>query len=250
MKRLIASLILFAPGAFAQERTQIAHFESGRFEKAISSFSDTNSADSLAFMARTLLAKGMCGTEQPSTDLLNEAESYARKAIAIDSQHVEGQMQLAISLSLKARPLSTRAAMRTGYGDEAKALAEAVLEIDPNNTYAHGFMMVWNIEVVRRGGALGSRIMGASVKKARKHYDQAIASSPDDASIHWQYARALAALNVKKYRGDIDSALEQALSATPDDYVERVMISRALELNKLLDVLQTKQIEEWAENML
>ena len=94
-----------------------------------------------------------------------------------------------------------------------KDLAEAVLKDDPNNAYAHGFLAVWNIEVVRRGGSVGSAIMGASLKQARKHYSAATRTLPQDAATHWQFARAMAALNARKYRAEIDAALAKALAA-------------------------------------
>ncbi len=250
MGRLIALLIFFAPAAFAQNASQHIAFQNGQFEKAVTAAPADTSADALAFNARALLAKGLCGSHQPNQDLLERAESFARAALAQDKDHVEAKLQLAITLSLKARPLSTRAAMRTGYGEKAKELAQAALEDDPDNPYAHAFMAVWHIEVVRRGGALGSRVLGASVKQSRKHYAQAAAILPEDASLHWQFARALAALNPKKYRSDIDKALSRALGSTAKDHVERVMIERAAELKFRLQNHPRKDVAAWAINTL
>ena len=39
-------------------------------------------------------------------------------------------------------------ARKTGWGDEARDLAEAVLDDEPDNFYAHGFLSVWHVEVV------------------------------------------------------------------------------------------------------
>ena len=246
MGRFVACLLLLTPAAYAQDASQIAAFQNGQFEAVVAAPIGEATADELAFKARALLAKGMCGSAQPSGDLLSRAEHYARAALAIDAAHVEAKLQLAITLSLKARPMSTRAAMRTGYGEEAKKLADAALKADPDNAYAHAFMAVWHVEVVRRGGALGARVMGASIKKSRKHYARATALLPDDASLHWQYARALAALNPKKYRTDIDTALGKALGTPAKDHIERVMIARAAELKTRLQQQPRKAVESWA----
>ena len=250
MKRLIFSFLLLAPGAFAQDAAQIADYTHGRYEQAVAVKGAEPTAHLLAFKARAVLAAGMCEDFEPSTALLETAEDFAREALKLDSAHVEAKLQLAIALSLKARPLSNREAMKTGYGDEAKALVETALELDPDNAYANGFMAVWHIEVVRRGGAIGSRLMGASVTQARNYYQRATASESGDAGIHWQYARALAALNPRKYREDILSALAAAANSPVDSHVETVMANRALKLQQLLRSAKYRDIKAWAQQVL
>ena len=250
MKQLIAALLLFAPGALAQDASQLADFNSGKYAAAADVQAAEATPDLLAFKARAVLASGICGEAQPSNALLSKAEDFARAALSLNPNHVEAQLQLAIALSLKARPMTNREAMKAGYGSEAKELAERALQLDPVNAYANGFMAVWHLEVVRRGGALGSRIMGASVKQARTHYQRANAASSDDASIHWQYARALAALNAKKYKTEINAALSAAVRAPKESHVESVMSARAGKLQKMLQVETRKTVEAWAESTL
>ena len=78
--------------------------------------------------------------------------------------------------------------------------------------------------------------MGASLDKARTNYQAAIRLAPDDVGIHWQYARALAALDAKTHASEIAQALDRALAASASDHVEQVMQTRAAEL---ADVLKT-----------
>ena len=250
MGRLFALVLLLMPAAYAQDTSHILAFQNGEFEQAAATMPDENSADALAFKARALLAKGVCGSVQPSEELLTRAENYARAALKADPAHVEAKLQLAITLSLKARPLSIRAAMRTGYGEQAKKLAQAALSADPNNAYGHAFLAVWHIEVIRRGGSFGAGIMGASLKQSRKHYERAATLLPNDASLHWQYARALAALNPKKHRAEIDKALDNALGSPAKDHIERVMIGRAAELRSRLQNQPRKTVKSWANGML
>lgn len=250
MKHLLAAMLLLAPVAFAQDASQIADYNLGKYEQAAAISGIEQTPDLLAFKARAMLASGICGNGQPSAELLVKAEKFARAALARDANHVEAQLQLAITLSLKARPLSNRAAMKTGYGEDARELALKALSTEPSNPYANGFLAVWHIEVVRRGGPIGSRVMGASVKKARKYYEIAEASASGDAALHWQYARALAALNSKKYRKEIASTLAKATSATVDNHVEKTMAERANKLQQMLQLRPHKEVEDWAENML
>lgn len=243
---MILTLLLIAPGAFAQDAAQLAHYTEGNYELAASASGESQTADSLAFQARAVLAGGICSDIAPTDALLTRAENFAREALFLDPDHQEAKLQLAIALSLKARPLSNREALKFGYGEEAEHLAKKVLAQDPDNAYANGFMAVWHLEVVRRGGPIGSRLMGASVKKARKHYRNAAEISPGDAGIHWQYARALAALNPQKYRRDIDAALAAAQNAPVDNHVEAVMATRAGKLQEMLHSNNHNVIKAWA----
>jgi hypothetical protein len=186
----------------------------------------------------------------PPAGLLDRAEALARAALDTEPDHIEARLQLAIALSLKARPLSTREAMRTGYGEDARTLVEGVLEDDPHNPFAHGFLAVWHVEVRRRGGTIGASILGASVKKGRRHYQAAIEASPGDASIHWQYARALASLNAKKYRGEIETTLQAALDCRTDSTLEDVMRGRAELLQFTIENEERSVVQLLATEML
>ncbi len=251
MRWIIALLIACSPAAFAEDEAHLIAFTEGRYEDAAAVVDAARSPDNLAFAARSLLAEAMSAHDfVPPPMLLDEAESYARAALASEPDHIEGRLQLAIALSLKARPLSTREAMKTGYGEDAHALVEAVLEDDEGNPYAHGFLAVWHLEVRRRGGAIGASILGASVKKGRKHYQRAIEAAPGDASIHWQYARALAALNAKKYRDEIESSLDAAVNSQADTTLEDVMRRRAQFLQDTLHTQKRATTERLAIEML
>ncbi|MEO1642258.1 MAG: hypothetical protein AAFR74_02900 [Pseudomonadota bacterium] len=247
---ILAALLLSVPAHAAPEWLSIA-FEDGRYSDAASEAEAAQTADSLAFAARCKLAEAMSNPDfEPPEALILEAEALARRALEMEPSHIEGRLQLAIALSLRARPLSTRQAMRSGFGDEAKALVEAVLEDDPDNFYAHGFMAIWHIEVVRRGGSVGSAVMGASVRKGRRHYQAALAINSEDASTHWQYARALAALNAKKYRAEIDVALMSAVKVEAPTALDRVMQRRAHDLSLAITAQSRREVEALAERML
>lgn len=251
MRWLVALIMLTSFSAAAEDEAHLIAFTEGRYADAASVVETSHAPDNLAFAARSLLAEAISAPDYSvSPSLVEQAEQLAREALLETPDHVEARLQLAIALSLKARPMTIREARRAGYGGDAKHLADSVLDDDPSNTYAHGFLSVWHIEVRRRGGAIGASIMGASVKKARRHYEAAIALSPDDASVHWQYARALTALNAKKYRTDIDAALNRALASRPETSLEQVMQARARELQSVLQTEKRATAESLAARML
>lgn len=255
MRRLIpAALILLsfcAPTSAADTPDASLAFIEGRYAEIIALAEQDPNADHLALAARSALAEMMSTQSQTiSIPAAKEAAILAERALALDPRHVEGRLQLAIALSLQARMMTSREAMKSGYGGTSRDLVKSVLKDEPANAYAHAFMAVWNIEVKRRGGGMGAAMMGASVTNARKHYAQAISGNQDDASIHWQYAKALTALNARKYRGEIDNALSAAISAEANSEIEHVMQARAEVLQIALETQDRRYCEQLAAQML
>jgi len=236
--------------AGAQESAAVQAYEAGFYVDAAEQAEAVGGADNFAFAARALLADAIATNEQPTPERLAEARRLAEAALALDDRHVEGRIQLAISLSLTARPMSARAAMRSGLGQQARDIARAVLADDPTNSYANAYMAVWHVEVLRRGGRLGGTVMGASVRQGREHYKTAIASDPSDAALHWQWARVLTALNAKKYREEIDAALAAAQSIPTESAIEREMQNRARTIEIALANRSRDEVEGLAAEML
>jgi tetratricopeptide (TPR) repeat protein len=209
-------------------------FTRGDYMEAAKEAEAAAGADDLAFAARALLAHCMTGTEEPDAGIVDRASKDAEAALKIDPRHEEGQLQLAIALSLKSRRMDVLDAWSKGYGDKGRRLANQVLKDDPRNFYAHGFLAVWNVEVRRRGGSFGAGMMGASLKSAREHYEKARSLAPDDVGIHWQFGRALAALDAEKYGNEAAKALARAMAANVGDHIETVMQERAAALAQAL----------------
>ena len=236
MIRIFMLLLGVVSLAHGQPQEAVLAYNSGDYGTAAALTEGSDRADDLAFSARSVLAGAMSTPSgNPAADDLSHAEMLARRAIELDESHIEGRLQLAISMSLQARPMSNRQAMRVGLGQKAKDIAKAILVDDPNDAYANALLAVWNMEILRRGGRIGARIMGASVRAARAHYETAAAAAPDDGALHWQWARVLAATNAKKYRVEIEAALAASLAARTDDALERVMQSRAKRLQEVLE---------------
>lgn len=227
-----------------------AAFRAGLYDVALAEASAVSSPDSDALRARTILAKAVCAGREPDTGLIRDALAAAEAALKKDSRHEEGRLQKAIALSLLTRPMSLSEANESGYGPKAKALAEGVLADDPANHYALGFLAVWHVEVHRRGGSIGAAVMGASLKTARKYYAEAVRLAPEDAGLRWQWARALAAFDAKKYKSEIEIELGAALEIDPATELDRVMQERAQTLLDAVQTARTREIEKIAQGML
>lgn len=224
-------------------------FAAGRFMEAASLAEAEGGADNLARAARCVLAEEVTGGSLDRS-ALERAERLSRAALSQDPGHVEGRLQLAIALSLKSRLMSTSDVLKAGYGSEGRDLVRAVLEDEPANSYAHGFLAVWNIEVVRKGGALGAAWFGAGLDQARTHFEAALASDPQNPALCWQYARALAAEDYRKHHGEVFEALSCALETKAETELDRVMQQRAREFWAYARGHTRREIEARAGDLL
>ena len=68
--------------------------------------------------------------------------------------------------------------------------------------------------------------------------------------IHWQYARALAALNARKYEDEIATCLDRAVSGEADDTLTRIMQARAQSFQLYVKDHSRKDIERAAAALL
>jgi hypothetical protein len=176
----------------------------------------------------------MTSEHEPDAAMVERAAADARQALALQPTHEEARLQLAIAISLKSRAMPLMDAWYGGYGQEGRKLAEDVLATDPGNFYAHAFLAVWTVEVRRRGGVLGASLLNASVEAGRKQYAIAAHLAPDDAGVHWQYARALTALDAVRYGDEAAAILDRAIASTRQDHVQLVMKARAIRLSEAL----------------
>ncbi|MAK63005.1 MAG: hypothetical protein CMK09_18705 [Ponticaulis sp.] len=221
------SLCLLASSAHAEDEMVIA-FDDGRYDEAFTLAAATSeTADRYAFQARSLLAQAIHHGEQPPNEVLKRAESLAAKALQLDKRHLEGRIQLALALSMQTRVMSLSEINGSGYGTLSRDLAESILEDNPQNVWAHGFLSVWHIEARRVAGPFLSGMAGASVKDGQAHFEKSVETDPENLVVIWQYARALMALNPKKYDDEINGLLSDIRDLSPKDALEAVVKDRA-----------------------
>lgn len=244
---LTAVCLMLAQPAGA-DRSEDA-FVAGRFLEAAEMAETDGGADNYARAARCLLAD-IVVSGALNEGRLRTAEELARKSLELEPKHEEGRLQLAIALSFLSRDMSVREALNSGNASAARDLVESVIEDDPGNVYAHGFMAVWNVEVVRRGGSIGAAFMKASMADAFAHYRAAIETGESDASLHWQFARALAALDARKYETEIRILLERAATDRSPTALSDQMRARALAFGAYLAGHTSKEIERYAQSLL
>lgn len=227
MKWLFAVLIAAALTANGQTAKQL--YIAGKYEQAETTGVAENTAESLTYAARAVLARDQMGA--PCLDCLKRAEALVRKAVAADPAYPDAHIYLAAALGFQGRIVGIIKARLANYPEEAKQNIDAALKADPNNARALAALGGWNIEVVRAGGeTMAKMIYGASLEDGQKCFDRAIAVAPHDLVIRVQYALVLSAYDPDRFHDAIGESLNRAISEKPKDAFDVFEMGRAREL--------------------
>ncbi len=182
---------------------------------------NTQSADSLAFAARALLAACVVdGNNRDVAAMLGRAERGARAALEIDPRSVEARLQLAIVFGMRGRRASLPEAFALGYAPRGRRLIDEALTLAPDSAEAAALLGAWHLEVIRRGGGTGAITYGARVAEGLAAFERARELAPDNGAIALQYAVALTELDAPGHAQRIGELLNAVLALSPHDALE------------------------------
>ncbi|MBU6299798.1 MAG: hypothetical protein KGJ79_10590 [Alphaproteobacteria bacterium] len=233
MKRWLALALLLAVPAYGAPAGYRLYAD-GKYDEAIKAGLAENDAAGFGAAARAALAEA-ASLGRPCLECLNNAESYARRAIAADPKFPDGQVYLAVALGLKEHIVGPLTARLHNYPSEAKGALDAALAADPNNAWTLAALGGWNIAIVHHaGGSLADWIYGATVKQGLADFAASFKAAPDNIVIRYQYALSLSDYDADRYRDQIEAALEQTVSGKADTVYGKLLQARAAELLALL----------------
>lgn len=130
------------------------------------------------------------------TALYARATDYARRAVAVNANDVEGHFQLARAVGRTALAVNPRE--RVKYALEVRDEALRALQLHPKHPGALHVLGVWNAEVMRLSGFsraiaktfLGGQVLGsASWSEATRYMELAVAAEPNRLVHHLDLAR-------------------------------------------------------------
>ncbi len=219
----------------AADPAPIELYKAGKYEDAIKAGTAQNNAEGYSVAARAELAKEMM-RDAPCLSCLQQAEAYARKAIAGDPKRPECRVYLAAALGYKSHIIGTMAARFKGYAEDAKANIDAALASQPGDAWALAALGGWHLAVVEGGGRLlASMTYGASVDKGLKAFNEAMAADPGNIVIRFQYVLSVSAYDRETYAKQIQAALEAAANGQPKTAYDAFTQGRA---RTLLDTMK------------
>jgi hypothetical protein len=212
-----------------------ASYDGGDFLAAAASGEARGDAAGLSLASKALLALSMTDWRDTQAGIrLDRAERNANAALALAPTALEPRLNLAVALGMKSRRVALGEALRQKYASRGRALIDQALTMAPNDAAAQALLGSWNLEVVRRGGVVGSRLLGASSRAGMSAFDKAMSVSPGDPAIALQYAVALLGVDAKRYGEKAGSLLTAASTMAPRDAFEAAMRDEARRLSAVM----------------
>jgi tetratricopeptide (TPR) repeat protein len=164
---------------------------------------------------------------QRDTEVERGAE-LARKALALNSGHVEAHLQLVIAYYQKSRATTSIDAYFQGYADKSSEHLAIARGLEPNNPWTYWLFGGWNYEVVRLAGPiLADTLFSASLAAGRAAFNKAISLMPECVVLQYSFARALLMDDPKANREEAIRVLDKALEATPKNHLDNIIAGRA-----------------------
>ena len=188
-------------------------YDAGNFAGAEELSEGLETTDGYALAAKSALVLARYYTaEEHRIPVVERAMAHAKKALELKPDNLEAHLHLAIAHGYRGRITRNPADAR-----RSKNLIQAALEINPENPWALASFAGWHGEVSHRaGGFMGSLMFGASSKKSRQLFRDAIRYEPRNGAFRLGFAKMLLRTQKVKWRNTAETHLNacQDIEAT------------------------------------
>ena len=213
--------------------------------KTVVSDPDTE-AEAIRILLEDCVIAGQCANAKTP----EHAAARAFAVLSMAPDHPVANISLAIALAMQGRDAPLYELYQSGDAKLMRDLATSVLEIEPENPWAHGFLSVWHVEAIRRGGVLSSSVLGADLDIAAEHFEQVKTKAPNILVLHWQYARALIANNGNDPSGEARLILNDIVNAKVSSDRQSAIQHRSEQLLDLLLAEEFDNAQKFANTVL
>lgn len=193
-----------------------ALFAKGEVNKTVNMAVSLNTADGYALAAEVLTLSADNAAAGDRESIYNQAEQYARKAIALDPSNFRGPFELSRALGRLAQYRGILQSLE--LAGEVKSNLEKALNLSPNYAPAYIGLCLWNSEV--------PLIAGGRSGEVEPNCNQAIRIEPNVLTHRLEYANALMKVSKRNKRKAI-AQLEIAVKLTPRDFWEKQDLEKA-----------------------
>ncbi len=219
-------------------------YRDGQFIEAAKLAEQAGDADGFAFAARALIADVMSSEPgHASSNVLKQAEKDARAALDLDGNHLEGHLQLAVTLGLKGRRVGRLRAHFQGLARDGKIHLDQALEQAPDNAWVLSVLGGWHLEIVRRAGPkTADWLYKANKDTGMDYFERALSTAPHTLPIRHHYALLLLSFDEPALHERAKAVLTEAVEATAGDYFDRISQQRCGELLSALESNRSRTI--------
>jgi hypothetical protein len=226
-----------------------AAYEAGDWREAANQAASVGGAEGYAFASGAILAQLMVELDNPDRrDLMREALRFANYAYRDDEDNIQARLYLAGSIGYQGRFMGNWRAFAQRLPHRGRNLLESVVADDPTDAWAVAMLGAWHLEVIRRGGSSGTRMLDASIDAGLGLYSNAIALDPLDPAPRYFMALGLVALDGTARDDVVREQLDISMALTPRDAFEAgIQVEAGLLLNQLGD---RRTARDWANERL
>jgi hypothetical protein len=226
------SIGAFSPVAAAGPGEAEALYQRGDMAGAASLARSLSSADGFSLAAKATLVQAVYLSPDAEKQALFElAATDAREALALQPDHVDAHLQLAIALGQLAERENPISAHVGGYAEQGKALLDQALALDPDNEWAQALLGMWHLRVVHyAGAALADRLYGASRETGVELCLQAIGGPSSALALKYGCAAVLVELDFDQFEDTAEQTLAAVKDAAAGDAAESLVQADATRL--------------------
>jgi tetratricopeptide (TPR) repeat protein len=166
--------------------------------------------------------------ETTKIDIYKAGIARAEEAIKAYPDDANAHYFHAFLLGRYSQCISVAQALAQGVGGKIKSSLEKALALAPKHAEAHTAMGLYHAEIIDKIGKLvGSMTYGASADKAMKHFEQALALTPEAPIAHLEYGNGLYLLFGDKRLDESNAAYLKASEAAPIDAMQQLDVEYA-----------------------
>jgi tetratricopeptide (TPR) repeat protein len=199
-------------------------FSKGQFAEAAKIAASLETSEGYAFAARALFEYSSSQPKDSRLEILDGAEKYAQKAVALDPKNADAYFELGATTGQIGYLRGAAYAFASGVAVTARENFEKAISLNPKHVSAMIALGSWHAEIVSRGVGF---LYGGKLEKVFSLFDTAILTAPKSIAVRLNYAKSLLKLD-PKYRDGAKAQLEVAVKLEAVDYLEK----RALESSK------------------
>lgn len=207
-------------------------FADGDYEGAAAMAHADGGADNEAMAAKAMIAAAFTTRDLDARARYAKlAREYAEEAVADDPNHVEGRLYLAASLWFEGRRKGPMQNYFSGLPQRGKELLEGVIADAPDGSadkaWARAFMGGWHFEIIRLGGSMGTRMLGADLGEGADNCNEAMDGAPDNPAIAFNCGVLYLAVDADMFAEHAKVSFQRAIAGEPVDAFETELQERA-----------------------
>lgn len=232
---ILSSSVVLANTDNLEKAKQLYHI--GEYRNSANLARTIGTANAFSLAAKTTLVEGtFVAPEKDKMFLFQQAIKDAEATLAIDSNHIDAHLQIALALGSIADLKNPIIAYLKGYATEGKHHLDIAYSIAPEDAWVNGLLGIWHLQIVNRVSALlADSLYNANINDGLHYCNKAKLMSDVDLQVLYGCAVSLYEFDKEPYTKQASHILELIVKKSSFDATESFIIQLAtIRLNEEL----------------